>query len=317
MSVTSQPANQFAAPNDTGGRSSAFRELARDIKLSHSVFAMPFALLAAVMARSDDAGWAPWLIKLGLVVVCMVAARTAAMLSNRILDRTYDADNPRTAQRALVSGRVAVRDAISALIGSSALFLVCTAVFGFAFDNWWPLLLSMPVLFWICAYPLLKRVTWLCHLYLGTSLAISPLAAAIAIRPESVFEHASLWLLSGFVLGWVAGFDVIYALQDVEVDRQQSLHSVPSRLGVAAALWISRVLHILCVCVLALVCLQDTRFGYPFWLACGLVAAVLIVEHVVIRVDRTAGRIQLAFFTLNGIISCVVGLVGIIDVTVI
>lgn len=313
--MSSEAARHPAAPVPDPPVGKALPELARDIKLSHSVFALPFALLGAVMAQDPTAGWARWWIKLGLIIVCMVTARTAAMLSNRILDRRFDAANPRTARRALVSGRVAVRDALTAMLSSGALFIACTAAFGFAFDNWWPLLLAVPVLTWICAYPLLKRFTWLCHLYLGASLAISPVAAAIAIRPNAVTDQVSIWLLASFVLGWVAGFDIIYALQDTESDRSQDLYSIPSRLGTRTAVWISRMLHAASAVVLAICAVIDSRFGFAFSSTAGLVAVVLFIEHCVIRVDRTEGRIQLAFFTLNGIISCLVGSVGIIDVT--
>ncbi len=297
-----------SAPARSGA---ALADLARDIKLSHSVFAMPFALLAAFMARPADGAWPAFAIQMVLIVACMVAARTAAMLANRILDRDIDARNPRTQGRALPSGRVALRQAILAWLGSVGLFLSFTAVFGFAFDNWWPFLLSLPVLAWICAYPLLKRISALCHLYLGASLALSPVAAAIAVDPNALLQPA-LWMLCGLVVGWVAGFDVLYALQDVEIDRRDRLHSIPARFGVPAALWISRGLHLAAFCCAAGIVLTDDRFDMAFASAVALMALLLIVEHRVTAGGSTA-RIQLAFFTLNGVIGCVLGLAGIID----
>jgi len=284
--------------------------LARDIKLGHSTFALPFALLGAFMARPIDESWVRFGGQLLLVVICMVSARTVAMLSNRLLDRILDAKNPRTAGRALPSGRVAVRDAVFLLIWSACAFEVCCVVFGFAFDNWWPFLLSIPVLVWISSYPLLKRFTSLCHVYLGSSLAISPLAAALAVEPVSVIDQPALWLMGGFVLCWVAGFDIVYALQDVETDREQKLFSMPSRLGVGTSLWISRGFHCVGVLCLAGMIGFDDRLGWLFGVGVAAVILLLIVEHVVSRGGTTA-RIQLAFFTLNGVISCVLGGLGI------
>lgn len=289
--------------------------LARDIKISHSLFALPFAVLASFMARPASESWGRFAAQLALILVCMVSARTFAMLANRIIDRDLDALNPRTRGRALPSGRVALRHALFALLWSAGLFIVCCVGFGFAFDNWWPTLLSAPVLAWIGAYGWMKRWTAMCHLFLGSSLAISPLAAALAIYPEALAQQPALWLLSLNVLCWVAGFDIIYALQDVEVDRQQSLHSLPSRLGVGRALWISRALHGLSVGCLGAVVLIDDRFDSLFAAGVGLVAALLVVEHAVTAGGATA-RIQLAFFTLNGVISCLLGVLGVVSVAV-
>ena len=298
----------------------AIREIAGDIKLAHSVFAMPFALLGAFMAArtEDGGGWVtgsvtPLLQSLGLIVACMVLARTVAMLSNRLLDRHIDKLNPRTANRAIPSGRLSVRSAALALGLCAAAFMCACALFGVLHENWWPALLGLPVLAWISAYPLLKRVTWLCHVYLGSSLAITPIAAAIAVQPWAVFTQPGLWVLSGAVLCWVAGFDVIYALQDVEIDRRDGLHSIPARLGTTKALWISRALHVATLLCLNLLMLVDDRFDVMF--AAGLMLTTLLLagEHVVVAIKGLAA-VNLAFFTLNGIVSCVLGMFGIIDV---
>ncbi len=287
--------------------------LAADIKISHSLFAMPFALLASFMARSVEESWGRFAGQMGLVIVCMISARTFAMLANRIIDRDLDALNPRTSGRALPSGRVALRHAAFAMLWAAGVFIVCCVAFGFGFDNWWPTLLSLPVLAWIGAYGWTKRWTALCHAFLGSSLAMSPLAAALAINPDALGHQPALWLLSLNVLCWVAGFDIIYALQDVEVDRQQQLSSIPSRLGVARALWISRGLHAVSVASLCIIILIDPRFGSLFAFGVGIVVALLIVEHLVTAGGAT-GRIQLAFFTLNGVISCLLGALGIASV---
>lgn len=321
MDNASQPRSEQqheAAPieevDTATGRDSTIHLLARDIKISHSVFALPFALLAAFLARDVTNSWGTFAGQMVLIVACMVSARTAAMLANRILDHQIDARNPRTAGRAIASGRVAVRDALVYLLGTALVFIAFCAAFGFLFDNnWWPFLLSIPVLLWICAYPLLKRHTWWCHVYLGSSLAISPLAAAIAIRPTALAEHAALWIISAMVLLWVAGFDVMYALQDIDIDREQGLHSMPSRFGRNRALWISRVMHMASFVTLTLVVLDDRLRTIWFVTALTLVAVLLVAEHYVLARHGTA-KIQLAFFTLNGIISCIVGAAGIASI---
>lgn len=328
----------------------SLRLMAADIKLAHSIFAMPFALLAAFMAalgptrgtfrlvsRDDPpsavsfahpflwpehAGefWSRFSGQLALIVLAMFFARTCAMLANRILDREIDARNPRTAGRAIPSGRVSPARATSAFSACALLFLAVCGLFGVIDANWWPLILAVPVLAWICAYPLLKRFTALCHLYLGASLAISPLAAAIAIAPAAinpaspVFQPAIL-LLSAMVLCWVAGFDIIYALQDVESDRAEKLHSIPSRLGPERALAIARLLHALALGALTAALLIDDRFQMYFGAGVAIVAILLAIEHATVARWGTT-RIALAFFTLNGLISCIVGALGIVDVMV-
>ncbi len=290
------------------------RELAADIKLSHSVFAMPFALLAAFMAASHvgPIDWSIFIGQLVLIVLAMIFARTVAMLANRLIDARIDKENPRTAGRAIPSGRVSPDAARGVLLASSMGFLVICAAFGFFFGNWWPLILGVPVLVWISSYALFKRFTSLCHVYLGSSLAISPLAAAIAIDPASLSQPA-IWLISAMVLCWVAGFDVIYALQDVAVDKEQGLFSIPSRFGERGAMWISRMLHVVAVGCLVAAMLSDARLATLFGLGVLTVIVLLCFEHAIIAQHSTS-KITLAFFTLNGIISCVLGVLGIADV---
>lgn len=291
----------------------AARLIAADIKLAHSVFALPFAILAAVMATPKSRVPDPFFWQLGLVVAAMFCARSAAMLANRLLDAPLDAANPRTAARVIPSGRLPPRTAALALTMCGAAFMgVCTA-FGPLYGNWWPALLGLPVLAWICAYPLLKRFTALCHLYLGSSLALSPVAAAIAVNPHAVIEQPALWMLSGMVLCWVAGFDIIYALQDVDVDRAQGLYSAPSRFGVPQALWISRMLHAIATACLFAALVLDSRLQGLFAVGILMVAALLAYEHLTVA-RWGMSRIALAFFTLNGIISCLLGALGVADV---
>jgi 4-hydroxybenzoate polyprenyltransferase len=291
----------------------SLQPLLADIKFSHTVFALPFAFLGATMAGTLHGApdWSRFAIQLLFVFICMVLARTSAMLKNRILDRTIDKTNPRTAQRALPSGKVSTKTATILSNIIDLLFVASTSVFGFLWDNWLPLILSVPVLGWLCVYPLLKRFTWLCHIFLGASLAISPVAAAIAIQPETLTD-LPIWLLSGAVLCWVAGFDIIYALQDVECDIRDKLKSIPASLGVKPAMLISQVLHCLSIAFLFAVAMSDTRFGWLFQGAIIITAALLIVEHLTVKKWGTT-KIALTFFMLNGIVSLVLGVAGIID----
>jgi 4-hydroxybenzoate polyprenyltransferase len=288
-----------------------------DIKLAHSVFALPFAVLAAFLARPVDPGlpggrWPTFAGQLGLIAVCMVLARTWAMLVNRLADRGIDAANPRTARRVVASGRLGVRDAWTIALGCAVLFACTCAAFGVIFGNWWPLMLSVPVLAWIAFYSFTKRFTLLCHMFLGGALAASPLAAAIAVRPEALGDTPTIWLLAGMVVCWVAGFDVIYALQDTEFDQRVGLHSVPSKLGPERAIWVSRVLHVGAFAMLVLAARSEARFGLVFWCALGAIGLLLITEHVILAKRGKAG-LDMAFFTVNGIVSCVLGFAGVVD----
>lgn len=288
--------------------------LAADIKIAHSVFAMPFALLAAFMARAEETAWLAFAGILALIIVAMVTARTAAMLSNRILDQEIDARNPRTKSRAIASGKVALRDAINLFLSASAAFIFVCVAFGFVFDNWWPFLLSIPVLVWIGIYPLSKRITWACHLHLGLSLALSPLAAALAVNPQSLVSQPAIWFLAGLVLTWVTGFDIIYALQDLQIDRSENLKSIPARFGYQQALWFSRISHLFSIVLLTMIASIEPRFHNSWFVtSLALILLLLIVEHIVTAKHGT-GRIQLTFFTLNGIISCVLGAAGIASI---
>ncbi len=293
----------------------SIRLIASDIKIAHSVFALPFALLAAVMATpaNDAETWIIFTAQLIFIVLAMVFARTCAMMANRIFDRKLDARNPRTAGRALPSGKLEVRNAIVVWVCFAVLFmLMCFAFFIFQ-ENPWPIILGLPALVWICSYALFKRFTWLCHLYLGSSLAISPLAAALAVDPNALTTQPALWLLSAMVLCWVAGFDVIYALQDIDVDRRDGLHSIPQRFGVKDAMWFARLLHLLAAAALICALFLDDRFALLFGIGVAIVIALLLYEHATVARWGTT-KIALAFFTLNGIISCVLGGLGIADV---
>ncbi|MFM1829901.1 MAG: 4-hydroxybenzoate octaprenyltransferase [Planctomycetota bacterium] len=288
----------------------ALRAAASDIKLHHSVFALPFAALGAALAASSGCEglvWSrvPWVV----ILLCMVLARTAAMLSNRVLDARIDARNPRTAGRAIPAGRLPVRVAVGLIV---LCVLGCGAacgVLGWQRGNWWPLWLCGPVLAWLLVYPLLKRRTWLCHVWLGVSLAMSVPAAALTVDPASL-QWPAVWWLAAMVLLWVSGFDVIYALQDVEVDRREGLFSMPARLGVSRAMDVSRAMHLLAVFCLWQAYFADARLGVPFAIAIGIVTVLLVVEHATVHRWGTT-RMAITFFTLNGVVSVVLGAAGV------
>jgi len=279
---------------------------ARDIKLSHSIFAMPWALLAMFMAAG---GWPHWGQVL-LVVLCMVTARTVAMAANRLLDADIDAANPRTAARAIPSGRLSRGFVALVMLLCSIAFIGATALFWVYYDNILPLALSIPVLAFISAYPLLKRFTRLCHYYLGAALGLAPVCAWIAIAGTLSIEPL---LMAAAVMLWTAGFDIIYACQDYAADCAGGVFSVPARVGIPAALWISRVTHATCVAMLIALGLLSPQLGLLYFIGVAVAAALLITEHALVR-PHDLSKVNVAFFTLNGIISLALGTLGILDV---
>ncbi len=293
-----------------------------DIKLAHSVFAMPFAVLGAFLvaphlgdAPEHGIEWSRFAGMLVLIVICMVLARNWAMLVNRVADAKIDAANPRTAKRAFASGALSTRDGYLLLAFNAIGFLIVCSLFGFLFGNWWPTILGIPVLIWIGFYSFTKRFTWLCHLFLGGALAASPIAAAIAVGPENITHAPAIFPIAAMVLCWVAGFDIIYALQDLDYDQEVGLSSIPSRFGWKRAAWLSRALHALALIALIAALNLEARFGVLFAMAIGLVGVILVYEHLILARRGKAG-IPMAFFTLNGIVSVVLGFVGVIDLVV-
>ncbi len=286
--------------------------IARDIKLAHSVFALPFAVFASFLAR--DRAWPVFAAQLALVVVCMVLARTWAMLANRLLDRHIDARNARTARRVFASGELPPSHGWTIAGSCALLFVAAAGLFLVFFENPWPLALSLPVLLFLAFYSLTKRFTALCHVILGVSLALSPLAAALAVNPGSFASTPAILWTGLFVLPWVAGFDVIYALQDADFDTAAALFSIPSRLGPRGAILVSRVLHVIALGALVMVQRVEPRLGHLFTAGLASVAVLLLVEHLVVARRGSAG-IPLAFFTLNGLVSCVLGVLGCASIT--
>lgn len=284
------------------------RTILEMIKFSHTLFALPFALLAAGMATRSELrsghAWRP-LDWLG-ILLCLVFARSTAMAFNRIADRKLDAENPRTAIRHIPRGLLSVTAVAAFTIVCAAAFVASTSVFWFSSGNRLPLYLSVPVLVFICLYSFTKRFTALAHFWLGASLMLAPLSTWIAIRGEIAWPPV---VLGGAVLFWVAGFDIIYACQDVEFDKKVGLYSVPARIGVPWSLRLAMICHAAMVGLLALLpAVFD--LGWIYWLGIAAAAALLIYEHSLVRPDDLA-RVNLAFFNVNSIIS-----VGLLAVTV-
>jgi 4-hydroxybenzoate polyprenyltransferase len=300
---------QFPQSQIANRKSQISRKLvifASDIKLHHTVFALPFALLSTFLAANGM----PAVGKLILILVCMVTARTMAMAANRLLDAKFDLLNPRTARRAIPSGALSVKFVVAIVVICIAGFIASTALFQVVYHNPLPLILSVPVLLFLGAYPFLKRFTRLCHYYLGAALGLAPVCAWIAIRGDLELPPI---LISAGVLLWTAGFDIIYACQDYEVDVRHGLHSVPSKLGIARALWMSRITHVLSVLAMIGVGLSTPHLGSLYFTGVGLAVLLLIVEHSLVRANDLS-KVSLAFFTMNGMISVALGTLGIIDV---
>jgi len=272
------------------GRTRAVLEM---IKFEHSVFALPFALTGALLAaRATTHGWPTWRQVL-LIIVAMVAARTAAMTLNRIVDLRYDKENPRTRMRALATGALSVSFAWAFTLAAVTVFFLAAWKLNPLALKLAPLALA--ILFF---YSYTKRFTHWSHLFLGFALGISPAAAWIAITGG--LDRRMLILCAAVTL-WVGGFDVLYACQDVEFDREAGLYSVPKRFGIGRALWIARLMH---VGVVLLLSWLAASFGLPWpaWAGIAVVAGLLGYEHSLVRANDLS-KLNAAFFTVNGYIS--------------
>jgi 4-hydroxybenzoate polyprenyltransferase len=299
---------------------SRVRHILEMIRFSHTLFAMPFALLAAVMAWSRSARQDPpvpwrWNELIG-ILICLAGARSAAMAFNRLADQQIDARNPRTAGRHLPSG-VLSRASVGLFAAiCSALFVAGTLLF---LPNWLPLILSLPVLLFLLGYSYAKRFTTLAHFWLGAALMLAPVCAWVAIRGQAVMRNPRDLLpavvLGAAVLLWVAGFDMIYACQDAQFDRMHGLSSVPARWGIPAALRTAAACHAGMVGLLALLPLVYNRFGPIYWTGVAAVAALLTYEHCLVRPDDLT-RVNRAFFNVNAVVSIGLFFIGVIDLAV-
>lgn len=261
------------------------------IKFEHTVFALPFAFSGMMLAAE---GWPSWRV-VGWIVVAMVGARSAAMGFNRWADRRIDAENPRTAGRALPSGQVSSAFVIAFVVTSCALLVLAAWQL-----NPLALTLSPVALSILLGYSLTKRFTWLSHLCLGLALAGAPLGAWIGVRGDVT---ATPLILAAATLCWVAGFDVLYALQDMDFDRQSGLFSIPARFGETGALWLSGTLHAAMIALLlAMPSLYPPGLGVPYWI--GVIGCIVMLsfQHWVVR-PGDLSRLNAAFFQANGLLA--------------
>ncbi len=261
-----------------------------DIKIQHTVFALPFAVMSAFLA----AGGMPEIEKLLWIIVCMLGARSAAMAFNRIVDARFDKENPRTRDRALPSGKINVGNYAVFLVASSALF-----IFSAWMLNSLAFYLSPVALAIVFFYSLTKRFTAFSHFWLGLAISIAPVGAWVAIREEISFTSL---LLGAAVVFWLIGFDILYSCMDIEADRINRLHSIPERFGVETALKMALASHAVMV-VFLLVLLEPTvLLGWVYLAGVVLVAGLLVYEHSLIKKDDLS-KVNMAFFNVNGIIS--------------
>jgi 4-hydroxybenzoate polyprenyltransferase len=291
------------------------------IRFSHTIFALPFAALAAVWTQTSggqgqselSTAGTPWRW-LG-ILLCMVFARSFAMAINRWADARLDAQNPRTANRHLPAGLVTTMEVMGLALVCGVGFVGSCMAF---LPNRLPLLLSIPTLLFLMGYSWAKRFTWAVHFWLGAALMLAPICTWIALRGEIVQQNPidllpALWLGTAVAL-WVAGFDIIYACQDASFDRQQGLHSLPARVGVRTALRLAALFHAVMVIVLLgtpWICPQ-LDLGLPWLATMVLIALLLVVEHALVS-HRDLSRVNLAFFHVNAIVSVAICMVGILD----
>lgn len=277
------------------------------IKFSHTIFAMPFALVGFTLGLDESKTSVDWRILL-CIILCMIFARSAAMAFNRYLDRDIDVKNPRTVVREIPAGIISPTAALSFVIINCLLFIATTW-----FINLLCFFLSPIALLVILGYSYTKRFTFLCHFVLGLGLALAPLGAYLAVTGH--FDILPI-MYSAVVLLWVAGFDIIYALQDEEFDKSLNLNSVPVKLGKKGALQLSNILHFASAVVLFLAVWTLNTEGYSFsWIHClGALAfiALLIYQHTLVKVNDLS-KVNLAFFTTNGIASVIYGSFFILD----
>jgi 4-hydroxybenzoate polyprenyltransferase len=261
------------------------------VKFEHTVFALPFAYVGAILSLGE----LPSAATLGWVTLAMVGARSLAMALNRLIDAEIDARNPRTAVREIPAGLLSRTQVIAFCAAALVVFLVAVWQLDPLVRWLWPI----PVLAF-ALYPYTKRFTWLCHLALGLSTGLAPLGAWLAVSGEADPAPFMLWIA---VALWIGGFDVIYATGDVDFDRREGLYSLPSRFGIGPALMVTRVCHLLAVALLVAVGVT-LGLGPAYYLGLAVVAALLGYENSIVSADDLS-RVNVAFFTLNGVISVV------------
>lgn len=265
-------------------------DFGRMVKFSHSIFALPFAFTGAFLAF--EKGGFSW-EKVFWIALCMVTARNVAMGFNRLVDRKIDSKNPRTVQREIASGKISSAEGWFFVSLNTVIF-----VFGAKMLSTLCFILSPFVLLILCFYSLTKRFTWLAHVFLGLAISLSPTAAWIAVTGE--VELLPI-LISAVILFWISGFDIIYACQDFEFDRQNKLHSIPAKFGIAKALLISRVFHLITFLLLILVGLEAS-LKWIYFSGAIVIGGILFYEQSLVK-PNDLSKVDKAFFDMNGIIS--------------
>jgi 4-hydroxybenzoate polyprenyltransferase len=276
------------------------RTYGRLIKFSHTIFALPFALASVLLAhREHPVGW----VALGWIIVAMAGARSAAMGFNRLVDYHVDLKNPRTAIRPLTAGQIDKRSVLLLILASSAAFVLAAHQLG-------PLcfVLSLPVLLVLFAYSYAKRFTVLCHLLLGFGIGLAPLGAWVAVTGTL---DSRVLLLALALMSYIAGFDILYACQDVDFDRQEALFSIPSRLGIQTALKVSSLLHVLTFASL-LALARAFQLGWTYLACLAVISGILFAEHRIVTPERL-DNIPFAFFHLNSVVSVLLFLAILVD----
>ncbi|MDQ7031848.1 MAG: UbiA-like polyprenyltransferase [Desulfonauticus sp.] len=274
--------------------------ICRMIKIEHSVFALPFAYMGLFWSARGWPGWDKFI----LLTIAMVSVRSFAMTVNRIVDLPLDEKNPRTASRPLVTGEISVKESVLFLLACAVVFVLACAGL-----NKLCLFLAPFALLWSSFYSYTKRFSWACHFVLGSVLGLAPIAGWIAYAPE--FSVVCLLLACG-VMFWVAGFDILYALQDVEFDQKEHLFSVPAIFGQEAGFGFASLCHFTCTLFFGLAG-YSKEASFWYYLALGLVALILFVEHKLLS-PNNLDKVNLAFFTLNGVIAIVLFLGVLADV---
>jgi 4-hydroxybenzoate polyprenyltransferase len=275
------------------------------IRFSHTVFALPFALIGFTLAVAYEGHSFEWNLFIKMLL-CMVFARTAAMAFNRYLDRKFDALNPRTAKREIPAGIIKPENALLFTIINSVLFIATTL-----FINTTVFYLSLVALFVILFYSYTKRITALCHLVLGVGLALAPLGAFLAVTGYFTWLPV---LFSLAVLTWVAGFDIIYALQDEEFDKSQHLHSIPAALGLRRALLVSNLLHVLTAVFIIAAGIKG-NFNWLYWSGCVVFISLLVYQHLLVK-PNDLSKVNMAFANTNGIASIIFAVFTILSLLV-
>lgn len=277
------------------------------IKFEHTIFALPFAFMGAMLGAVVGHGHLPAWSQIGWIILAMIGARSAAMGLNRIIDKAFDKSNPRTAGRAIPAGLLSSKEVIIFVLASFILLFVATANLSTLAMQLLPLAVFMLVF-----YSYTKRFTWACHLILGLTIALAPLGGWVAVTGH-IDGYALLLYVS--VALWTAGFDVIYACQDADYDRKEGLHSIPQRFGVARALWLAKAFHLLTA--IGFLCMFLLVDELSWWYFAGVMIsyALLIYEHAIVK-PTNLSKLNTAFFTMNGVLSIVIFSFTCIDLVV-